>query len=175
MKIRDNDKFIENCRYLGLKKLPLNYQSVIEKANKSDIGFYRFIEDVIQMEADDKMERGIKYRIKSSRLPQPYKLLQDFDFSFQPGLKKKLIMDLATMDFISRKTSILLYGDVGVGKSHLARSLGVIACEKGIKVYYTTCADMLNDLNTGVYEKTLVKRMRKYVNPQLLVGARSYA
>jgi DNA replication protein DnaC len=169
MKIRDNDKFIENCRYLGLKKLPLNYQSVIEKANKSDIGFYRFIEDVIQMEADDKMERGIKYRIKSSRLPQPYKLLQDFDFSFQPGLKKKLIMDLATMDFISRKTSILLYGDVGVGKSHLARSLGVIACEKGIKVYYTTCADMLNDLNTGVYEKTLVKRMRKYVNPQLLV------
>ena len=49
MKIRHKDKFIENCRYLGLKKLPLNYQSVIDKANKSDMGFYRFIEDVIQM------------------------------------------------------------------------------------------------------------------------------
>ena len=45
----------------------------------------------------------------------------------------------------------------------------MIACEKGYKVYYTTCADMLNDLNTGVYEKTLMKRIRKYVNPELLL------
>jgi DNA replication protein DnaC len=169
MKIKKKDKFIKNCRYLGLRKLTTDYKSIIEKAGKSDVGFYRFIEDVIQMEADDKMERGIKYRIKASRLPQPYKLLQDFNFSFQPNLKKKLIMDLATMDFINRKASILLYGDCGVGKSHLARSLGLIACEKGIKVYYTTCADMLNDLNAGVYEKTLQKKMRKYVNPQLLL------
>jgi DNA replication protein DnaC len=168
---RESDKFIENCRYLGLKKLPLNYQSVIEKAGKSNMGFYRFIEDIIQMEADDKKERGIKYRLKASRLPWPHKLLQDFNFSFQPNLMKikKLIMDLSTMDFLKTRSSILMYGDCGTGKSHLAQSLGMIACEKGIKVYYTTCADMLNDLNIGVYEKTLVKRMRKYVNPQLLV------
>ena len=135
------------------------------------MGFYRFIEDIIQMEADDKKGRGIKYRLKASRLPRPHKLLQDFNFSFQPNLmkKKKLIMDLSTMDFLKMRSSILMYGDCGTGKSHLAQSLGMIACEKGIKVYYTTCADMLNDLNIGVYEKTLVKRMRKYVNPQLLV------
>ena len=36
-------------------------------------------------------------------------------------------------------------------------------------MYYTTCAEMLNDLNAGVYEKTLQKRMRKYINAQLLV------
>lgn len=135
------------------------------------MGFYRFIEDIIQMEADDKKERGIKYRLKVSRLPRPHKLLQDFNFFFQPNLmkKKKLIMDLSAMDFLKTRSSILMYGDCGVGKSHLAQSLRMIACEKGIKVYYTTCADMLNDLNIGVYEKTLVKRMRKYVNPQLLV------
>lgn len=169
MEIKQHDKFIEDCKYLGLKTLPLNYQSVIDKANKSDMGFYRFIQEVIRQEADDKRTRGIKYRLKSSRLPKPYKLLQDFDFSFQPGLKKKLIMDLATMDFIRRKSSVLLIGNCGVGKSHLAQSLAMTACEKGIKTYYTTCADMLNDLNTGVYEKTLEKRIRKYVNPQLLV------
>ena len=78
-------------------------------------------------------------------------------------------MDLATMDFIRRKESILLIGNCGTGKSHLARSLAVIACQNGFKVLYTTCADMLNDLNTGVYEKTLPKRMLKYVNPELLV------
>jgi len=159
MKINQREKFIENCSYLGLKWISQNYESVVEKAGKSNTGFYRFLEDVIQSEADSRRERGIKYRIKASRLPHPNKSLHEFDFAFQPGLmaKKKLIMDLASMDFLQAKTS------------HLAQGLGAIACEKGIKVYYTTCAEMLTDLNTGVYEKTLQKRMRKYINAQLLV------
>jgi DNA replication protein DnaC len=170
-KINQRERFIENCGYLGLKWISQNYESAVEKAGKSDTGFYRFLEDVIQQEADSRRERGIKYRIKASRLPQPNKSLHEFDFAFQPGLmaRKKLIMDLASMDFLQAKTSILLFGDCGTGKSHLAQGLGAIACEKGIKVYYTTCAEMLNDLNAGVYEKTLQKRMRKYINAQLLV------
>jgi len=169
MKSDPIDVFIENCQYLGLKMLPLQYESIIDKANKSNVGFYEFLAGVIRDEANARRERSIKYRLKNSKLPQPYKLLQDFDFSFQPKLKKKLIMDLATMEFIRRKESVLFLGNCGVGKSHLARSLAMIACEKGYKVYYTTCADMLNDLNTGVYEKTLLRRMRKYVNPELLL------
>jgi DNA replication protein DnaC len=169
MKSDPKDIFIDNCRYLGLKRLAVQYESIIDKANKSNVGFYEFIAGVIQDEANARRERSITYRLKNSKLPQPYKLLQDFDFTFQPKLKKKLIMDLATMEFIRRKESVLFLGNCGVGKSHLARSLAMIACEKGYKVYYTTCADMLNDLNIGVYEKTLLKRMRKYVNPELLL------
>jgi DNA replication protein DnaC len=169
MKNKQAEKFIENCRYLGLKKLMLHYESIIDKANKSNMGFREFLEGVIQDEANDRRERSIKYRMQESRLPRPYKLIQDFDFTFQPKLKKKLIMDLALMDFIRRKESILFIGDCGTGKSHLARSLAMIACQNGFRVLYTTCADMLNDLNTGVYEKTLAKRILKYVNPELLV------
>lgn len=169
MKIKQPEKFIGNCHYLGLKKLSAHYESVIDRANKSNMGFWEFLEGVIQDEANDKRERSIKYRLQESRIPHPYKQLKDFNFDFQPKLKKKLVMDLATMDFIRRKESILLIGNCGTGKSHLARSLAVIACQNGFKVLYTTCADMLNDLNTGVYEKTLPKRMLKYVNPELLV------
>ena len=169
MKNKQAEKFIENCEYLGLKKLMLNYESIIDKANKSNMGFREFLEGVIQDEANDRRERSVKYRLKESRLPRPYKLIQDFDFTFQPKLKKKLIMDLAQMDFIRRRESILFIGYCGTGKSHLARSLALIACQNGFRVLYTTCADMLNDLNTGVYEKTLAKRILKYVNPELLV------
>jgi DNA replication protein DnaC len=164
-----SEEFAENCRYLGLKNLLANYQSIIDTANKKNLGFLKFIYEVVQQEADNRRERAIKYRLKNSKLPQPYKLLEDFDFPFQPKLKKKLIMDLATMEFIERKESILFIGNCGTGKSHLGQSLGVIACKKGYKVFYTTCAEMLSDLNIGVYEKTLLKRMRKYINPQLLV------
>lgn len=169
MKNKQAEQFIANCGYLGLKKLMLNYESIIDKANKSNMGFREFLEGVIQDEANDRRERSIKYRLQESRLPRPYKLIQDFDFTFQPKLKKKLIMDLAQMDFVRRRESILFIGYCGTGKSHLARSLALIACQNGFRVLYTTCADMLNDLNTGVYEKTLAKRMLKYVNPELLV------
>lgn len=169
MKNKMSERFLENCKYLGLKRTLTSYESDIEKAHKANIGFYEFLEGVIRDEADQRRERSIKYRLKNSRLPQPYKLLQDFNFDFQPKLRKKLIMDLSLMDFIRRKESVLFVGFCGTGKSHLARSLAMIACQKGFKVLYTTCADMLNDLNTGVYEKTLMKRMQKYVNPELLV------
>ena len=103
-------------------------------------------------------------------MPQPLKILADFDFDFQPALDRRLIMDLATLSFMERNESILLTSKMnGVGKSHIARSLALIACEREYKTYYTTCSDLINDLNAGVYEKTLARRMRKYTNPDLLV------
>jgi DNA replication protein DnaC len=169
MKIKGMDIFIENCKYLGLKKLAVDYEKIIEQAHTSNLGFMEFICMVVENEVGAKKERSIKYRIEESRLPKPYKLLSDFDFSFQPTIKKKLIMDISTMEFINRKESVLFIGDCGTGKSHLARSLALIACQKTHKVLYTTCASMLNDLNMGVYEKTLIKRMGKYINPELLL------
>jgi DNA replication protein DnaC len=78
-------------------------------------------------------------------------------------------MDLATMEFIKNKESLLFIGDCGTGKSHIAQSLGMIACEKSYKVLYTTCAGLINDLNNGVFEKNLPKRLRRYTLPDLLI------
>ena len=168
-KSKEETQFIDNCRYLGLKYVEAEYENIIQTANKSDIGFRKFLQQILQNEANAKIERSIKYRIKESKLPQPYKLLHDFDFLFQPDLKKKPIMDMATLNFIRQRESILFIGEPGTGKSHLAQSLGFIACQKRYKVLYTTCADMLNDLNQGVYEKTLLKRLPKYIMPELLI------
>lgn len=161
--------FWENCRYLGLKYLEKEYDHLVRQAGESDMGYGEVIRQVVQNEAAAKRERSIRYRVEESKLPKPYKLLDDFDFSFQPRLKKKLVMDLSTLEFFHRKESILFIGDPGTGKSHIARALALIACQKCYKVFYTTCSDMLSDLNQGVYEKTLLGRLKKYVNPELLV------
>jgi len=169
MKKSNSDIFAENCKYLGLPKLAVEYESIIKQAVEKNMGFTEFLFRVIENETDAKKQRSIIYRIEESRLPKPFKLLSDFDFGFQPGIKKGLIMDLARMEFIGRRESILFIGDCGTGKSHLARSLALIACQKRIKVYYTTCAAMLGDLNLGVFEKTLSKRIYKYIGPELLL------
>jgi len=159
----------ELSEYLGLKNLSQQYQAIIQQAHEKQFGFTEFLELVLQQEAIRKRESSIQYRIRESHLPRPFKLLIDFDFSFQPGLRKSLIMDLATMEFIKNKESLLIIGDNGVGKSHLAQALAMTAIEKGYKVLYTTCSALITDLNNGVYEKNLPKRIRKYTFPDLLI------
>jgi DNA replication protein DnaC len=166
---QQQEEFIKNCRYLGLKLLAEDYRQMVDKANKNTVGYYEFISDIVQAEAAARQQRRIEYLVKNSRLPYPLKMLADFDFDFQPKLKRKLIMDLASLGFIGRSESILFIGDNGTGKSHLAQSLALLACQGGYKTYYTTCSELINDLNAGVYEKTLDKRMRKYINPELLL------
>jgi len=166
---QQQEQFTENCRYLGLKLLAEEYQQMVNKANENTVGYYEFISDIVQAEAATKQQRRIENLIKSSRLPQPLKMLADFDFDFQPKLDRRLVMDLASLGFIERNQSVLYLGDVGTGKSHIAQSLAHMACQSGYKTYYTTCSELINDLNAGVYEKTLEKRMRKYINPELLL------
>ncbi len=163
------EQFTGNCRYLGLKLLAEEYQQMVDKAGKDTVGYYEFICDIVQAEASSKYQRRIEYLVKNSRLPQPLKMMAEFDFDFQPKLDRKLVMDLALLGFIERNESILFLGRSGTGKSHLAQSLALMACQGGYKTYYTTCSELIKDLNAGVYEKTLEKRMRKYINPELLL------
>jgi DNA replication protein DnaC len=163
------DQFREKCLYLGLKLLAEEYRQMIDKAIEKNTGYYDFISDIVRAETAAREQRRVEYLVKNSRLPQPLKLLADFDFDFQPKLNRKLIKDLASLGFIERHESILFLGNNGVGKSHLARSLALLACQGGYKTYYTTCSELINDLNAGVYEKTLDRRIRKYINPDLLL------
>ena len=168
--LKQQEQFTDNCRLLGLKLLAEEYQQMVNRANENTVGYYEFINDIVQTEAAAKQLRRVETLIKNSRLPQPLKMLADFDFDFQPKLDRRLVMDLASLQFIERNESILFKSIVnGVGKSHIAKSLALMACQKGYKTYYTTCSDLINDLNAGVYEKTLEKRMKKYINPELLV------
>ena len=162
-------QFTDNCHYLGLNLLAEEYPQIVDKAGKDTLGYFEFISGIVQAEAAARQQRRMEYLVKNSRLPQPLAMLAGFDFDFQPKLDRRLIMDLASLSFMERQQSILFVGDNGTGKSRLARSLALKACQSGYKTYYTTCSELINDLNAGVYEKTLDKRIRKYINPELLL------
>lgn len=163
------EQFAEMCQYLGLKQLAGEYPQLLDQAGKDDPGYYEFIRQIILSEVAAKRQRRVEYLVRQSRLPQPLKMLSGFDFDFQKKLDRRLVMDLSSMEFIDRKESILFLGNNGVGKSHLAQSLALLACQRGYKTYYTTCSELIRDLNQGVYEKTLDKRLRKYINCELLL------
>jgi DNA replication protein DnaC len=104
---KQQEQFTDNCRLLGLKLLAEKYQQMVDRANENTVGYYEFINDVVQEEAAAKQQRRVETLIKTSRLPQPLKMLADFDFDFQPKLDRRLVMDLASLQFIETSRSFL--------------------------------------------------------------------
>jgi DNA replication protein DnaC len=84
--------------------------------------------------------RRLQTAMRSARLPA-VKTLADFDFSFQPSVKREQLESLHTLGFLERRENAVLLGPPGVGKTHLALSLAVAAAERGRRVYFTTLAE----------------------------------
>ena len=128
-------QFTDNCRYLKLQHLGGQYREMIDKAHEETMGYFDFINEVVIAEAAVTRQRRVKNLIRNSHLPQPMKMIPDFDFDFQPDLDRRLVKDLATLEFMERNTSVLFMGTNGTGKSHLAQSLALIACQKEYRTY----------------------------------------
>jgi len=127
-----------------------------------------FFERMLGLEAQARIESRIERRIKEARLAEK-KLLSDFDFVFQTGVDKAQIMELAKLDFVERRQGLLLAGNSGTGKSHLAKALLFIGCGKLHRCRYTTATDMLADLLAGLADNSLPGRLKRYTAPDILL------
>lgn len=112
--------------------------------------------------------RRLQAAMRSSRLPV-VKLLSDFDFSFQPSVKRDQIESLHTLGFVERRENVILLGPPGVGKTHLAISLAIAAAEHGRRVYYGTLADLITSLEDAAQAGRLQQRLKTLVFPSVLV------
>jgi len=132
-----------------LKTLKLHHMGKIldeelDRANREKLSPAELLDRLLSLEAQRVLERRIERRIKESKLPER-KLLADFDFDFQTGVDKAQIMELSTLGFVERKQSLVLAGDSGTGKSHIAKALLLIGCRQCYRCRYTTASDMLKD------------------------------
>ena len=113
-------------------------------------------------------QRRLQTAVRSARLPA-VKTLADFDFSFQPSVKRDQLESLHTLSFIERRENVVFLGPPGVGKTHLAVSLAVAAAEGGRRVYYATLADLITSLEDAQQAGRLSHRLRTLVFPSLMI------
>ncbi|MFR0622024.1 ATP-binding protein [Limosilactobacillus mucosae] len=88
-----------------------------------------------------RRDQEIKKRIQQAKFPI-VKRIDEFDFNFQPSINKQEILGLKSLGFLNNHQNILLVGSPGVGKTHLAIGLGLIACEHGFKTLFINCHDL---------------------------------
>ncbi len=151
-----------------MKRMEKELDNQLAMALKEKLSPSVFLERILALEANDLQQRRIERRILESKLPQR-KLLADFDFSFQTGMDKAQIMELATLSFVQRKQGIILAGCSGTGKSHIAQALMLIGCQTCLRCRYTTAAAMLKDLMAGIADTTLDRKLKTYIAPELLL------
>lgn len=152
-------------------KLSGIHQSVEERigfAQEKSLSYIEFLSLLLEDEENNRRDNSYKKRCSKSKFPA-FKKLEDFDFSYQPSIDKRIINDAATCHFILEKKNLVFIGNPGTGKTHLSIAIGIKALQKGYKVLFTTTASMLHDLHTSKADNSYHKKLNFYLAPDLLI------
>lgn len=137
-------------------------------AHEKSLSHVELLELLLEDEANNRINNSYKKRYARAKLPS-HKTLEDFDFSFQPSIDKKIINDCATCNFIREKKNIVFIGNPGTGKTHLSVGIGIRALMKGFKVYFTPVAEMLQNLNFSRADNSYYQKVSFYLAFDLLI------
>jgi DNA replication protein DnaC len=142
--------------------------SILARIDGGQLGAADALEALLGAQITLRNTRRLVAAMRSSRLPA-VKTVADFDFTFQPSLKREQVDSLHTLGFVERKENVILLGPPGVGKTHLAISLAIAAAQSGRRVYYGTLADLITSLEEASQAGRLSQRLKTLVFPSLLV------
>jgi DNA replication protein DnaC len=121
------------------------YQELARQAVEADQTYEGYLLALVETEVQQRDENAQKKRIKTARFPV-LKTLDQFDFTALATLNKAKVVDLARGDYIEKKENLILMGNSGTGKTHLAVALGICACQSGKNVRFYTAAGLINQL-----------------------------
>lgn len=152
-------------------KLSGMYNSLEERlsiAKERSLSYVEFLELLVEDEDNNRRDNGYKKRYSKAKIPS-YKTIEEFDFTYQPSIDKKMINDCLTCNFIREKRNIVFIGNPGTGKTHLSIGIGIKALMKGHKVLFTSVSEMLHNLNMAKADNSYYQKVSYYLSFDLLI------
>lgn len=133
------------CKAVRVPVIGANFVTLAEQAVKENHSHVRYLEALLAMECEERDRHAIENRIREAQLPR-VKTLEEFDFAQSPQIPAPRIRELAEGGYIERSEPVVLIGECGTGKSHLATGLCLAACRQKRRVRFTTAAALVNEL-----------------------------
>jgi len=167
------DKTKERIKEISkLLKLPYtirNIEQEIKEANARNLTYEDFLLSLLENEHDLRKDNGIKNRIRLAKFPYK-KHLEDLSLEDLPEDARDKVKIFSSLEFIETGQNIILAGNPGTGKTHMAIGLGIKACNKGYKVLFTTIPLLVNELKESRSEKTLRAFEKKFEKYDLIIA-----
>jgi DNA replication protein DnaC len=153
---------------LRLSGMLATLEARLAQARAGELGHLEFLEVLLEDEISRREAKALSERIRRARF-EGEATLEEFDFAYNPSLPAPLIRDLGALRFLERGESVLLYGPVGVGKTHVATALGHAACRRGHSVLFMKTSRLLAELAGGRADGSWESRLRRLARVDLLI------
>lgn len=161
-------KLTNNLENLNLIQIKDNIDKYIDLINEDKKTIIDALYELTTLEMDLKHERAMNACVRVANFPF-IKTFNEFDFNFQPAINKEKILDFSNLRFIENNENILFVGSHGVGKTHLATSIGIEAAKSRYSTYFISCNDLILNLKKAHLENRLETRLKHYSKYKLLI------
>lgn len=158
----------QHLKTLSLHRINETYRIEAENAAKAKIGYQDYLQRLLEIEIISKIERSINRKMQIAGFPQ-IKKLEEFDFSYQPMINEKLIRELASLNFLDEAKNILFVGAPGVGKTHLAISIGIKAIQTRKRVMFFTAEELTLQLASAEISGNLNRTLDNLSRVDLII------
>ena len=162
------NKLMNNLEILKLDKMVNFLPNYLESIKEQDISVVDILYKLTEGKIMYRDERASKTQVSVAGFPFE-KEINDFDFSYQPGVNKQQLLELESLRFMENKENILFVGSSGVEKTNLAISIGIAAAKKRYLTYFISCHDLIMQLKKAHNENRLEQRLKHFCKYRLLI------
>jgi DNA replication protein DnaC len=153
---------------LGFTGMLMNCEAVLAKLQNGEVDALEAIDELLDRESRYRQERATGTRVSRSKIRKGASL-EEYDLTLARGITKAELRNLATLDWCTQGKPLILIGPTGIGKTYIARSLGLLACEKGLTSLFVTITDFLENQSIARSTNTFLKFREKLARPDLLI------
>lgn len=153
---------------LGLHRTSSQLDDLVARATKGRFSPTQLLEQLVQLESDERARRSLERRTLRSRLGR-FKPMADFDWSWPKSIDRPLVESLLRLDFLQDARNVVLLAAQGLGKTMIAQNLAHEALRSGHSVLFTTASQLLLDLGSRDSSRSLESRLRHYARVGLLI------
>jgi DNA replication protein DnaC len=157
-----------HLKQLKLPTMLRDYASVAGVCGREKVSFETFLLRLCERELLERQQRATQRRIKAAKFPA-LKTIESFRFDQQPSINEALVRELLTGEFIERQENVLLIGNSGTGKTHLATALGLAACQEGRKVRFFGVTGLVTSLLESREDRRLERLLKQVSRQDLLI------
>jgi len=157
-----------HLKQLRLPTVLKDYALVAQSCSREKCDYPTYLLRLCEKEVADRQKRAMDRRIQAAKFPM-LKTIDSFDFTAQPSVNEPLIRELLRCEFVDKNENILLMGNSGTGKTHLATALGFAACCQGYKVRFFGCTALVTQLLEAREDRQLQRSLKQLEKQDLLI------